>query len=311
MTLAYRYLASLCATLLVVSMLVFAVNEFSPGSAARKTLGVFATQEQVDLLTQELGLDRPLLIRYAEYMTNVATGDLGYSLRYKQPVNEIIWERLWNTGILAAISFFLVILLSVTLGLLAGMRETSWLDRAIVLFSVSAASVPEFALGVALGSIFVVWLGWLPWAATLSSSSGWSVASQLVLPVMVIVLYVSGYVINIVRASMIEVMQEPYMRTAVLKGMGRWRVVTHHALRNALITPVAVIFLQLNYLISGLVVVEMVFAYPGFGRMMLEAALFKDIAVLEAGALIAVFVAVLSQLLSDAAAYLLDPRLRL
>ncbi|PYM45679.1 MAG: ABC transporter permease, partial [Candidatus Rokuibacteriota bacterium] len=159
-------------------------------------------------------------------------------------------------------------------------------------------------------SVFVVALGWLPGTATLVAGGGWSVASQLVLPVAVIVLFDAGYVVSMIRASMIEVMQRPYIRTAVLKGMSFRRVVVRHALRNAMINPITVILLQINYLISGVVVVETVFAYPGFGRMMLEAALFKDIALVEVGALVAVGVAVMTQILGDLAYMLLDPRIR-
>jgi peptide/nickel transport system permease protein len=130
------------------------------------------------------------------------------------------------------------------------------------------------------------------------------------LPVAVIVLFDSGYVVSMIRASMIEVMQRPYIRTAVLKGMPFREVILRHALRNAMINPVTVILLQINYLIAGVVVVETVFAYPGFGRMMLEATLFKDIAVIEVGALVAVFLAVLTQMLGDLAYMALDPRIR-
>jgi peptide/nickel transport system permease protein len=196
------------------------------------------------------------------------------------------------------------------LGIVAGMREGSTMDRAVLLFSTVVASVPEFAMGVFLASIFVVGLGWLPGTATLVAGGGWSLASQFVLPVAVIVLYDSGYVVSMIRTSMVEVMQRPYIRTAVLKGMRFRRVVLGHALRNAMINPVTVILLQLNYLISGVVVVETVFAYPGFGRMMLEAALFKDIALIEVGALVAVAVAVMTQILGDLGYMLLDPRIR-
>src|SRR5229473_3147800 len=189
-------------------------------------------------------------------------------------------------------------------------RQASTLDRAILMFSTVVASVPEFALGVFLASVFVVALGWLPGTATLAAGGGWSVASQLVLPVAVIVLFDAGYVVSMIRASMIEIMQRPYIRTAVLKGMSFRRVVVRHALRNAMINPITVILLQINYLISGVVVVETVFAYPGFGRMMLEAALFKDIALVEVGALVAVGVAVMTQILGDLAYMLLDPRIR-
>jgi peptide/nickel transport system permease protein len=142
------------------------------------------------------------------------------------------------------------------------------------------------------------------------AGGSWSVASQLVLPVAVIVLFDAGYVVSMIRASMIEVMQRPYIRTAILKGLTFREVVVRHALRNAMINPITVILLQINYLISGVVVVETVFAYPGFGRMMLEAALFKDIALVEVGALVAVGVAVLTQIAGDLAYRLLDPRIR-
>jgi peptide/nickel transport system permease protein len=304
-----KHLVFLTLTLLVVSFLVFALNEYSPGSVARKMLGEYATTEQVELLTREMGLDRPLLVRYVEYLGKILTGDLGYSTRFKVPVREIIFDRLSHTAFLGAIAFAIIVPLSMVLGIVAGMREASPLDRSILLLSTVVASIPEFALGVFLTTVFVVWLGWLPGTATLTGG-GWSVGSQLVLPVAVIVLFDAGYVVSMVRASMVEVMQRPYIRTAVLKGLSFPGVILRHAARNAMINPVTVILLQLNYLISGVVVVETIFAYPGFGRMMLEAALFKDIAVIEAGALVAVAVSVGSQIVGDLCYMALDPRIR-
>ena len=305
-----KHLVFLTLTLLVVSFLVFALNEFSPGSVARKMLGQYATSEQVEALTVQLGLDRPLLVRYVEYVGKALSGDLGYSTRFKVPVREIIFDRLTHTAFLAGLAFVLIVPLSMALGITAGMRESSRLDRSILLFATVVASVPEFALGVFLVSIFVVGLGWLPGTATLNAGGGWSIASQLILPVAVIVLFDAGYVVSMIRASMVEVMQRPYIRTAVLKGMSFPGVILRHAARNAMINPVTVILLQLNYLISGVVVVETVFAYPGFGRMMLEAALFKDIALIEAGAMVAVAVSVGSQIVGDLCYMALDPRIR-
>ena len=304
-----KHVVFLLITLFVVSFLVFALNEFSPGAVARKLLGAYATQEQVDHLTRQMGLDRPLIVRYADYLGRMASGDLGYSTRFKLPVADVLGKHLRNTALLAALAFACIVPLSMLLGIAAGMREASRLDRAIVLFSTVIASIPEFALGVFLASVFVVWLGWLPGTATLVAGGGWSVAAQLVLPVAVITLFDSGYVISMVRASMVEVMQRPYIRTAVLKGMPFRRVIIRHALRNAMITPITVVMLQINYLVAGVVVVETVFAYPGFGRMMLEAALFKDIALVEAGALVAVFLAVTTNVLGDLAYMVLDPRI--
>ena len=305
-----KHVAFLLLTLLVVSFLVFTLNEFSPGAVARKILGAYATQEQVDVLTKQMGLDRPLLVRYGDYLRAAATGDLGYSARYKLPVKDVIAKHLANTALLAAVAFACIVPLSVVLGVAAGMRESSRLDRAILIFSTVMASIPEFALGVFLASVFVVWLGWLPGTATLLRGGGWSVGAQLVLPVAVIVLFDAGYVISMIRASMVEVMQRSYIRTAVLKGLPFHRVILSHAVRNAMINPITVILLQINYLVAGVVVVETVFAYPGFGRMMLEAALFKDIALIEAGALVAVGLAVVTNILGDVAYMILDPRIR-
>jgi peptide/nickel transport system permease protein len=307
---AAKHLVFLLLTLSVVSFLVFTLNEFSPGAVARKELGAYATPEQVDLLTRQLGLDRPVVVRYAEYVGKIARGDLGYSARFKAPVKDVIGKHLRNTALLAMLAFACIVPFSMLLGITAGMRESSRLDRAILIFSTVMASIPEFALGVFLASVFVVWLGWLPGTATLVAGGGWSVGAQLVLPVAVIALFDSGYVISMIRASMIEVMQRPYIRTAVLKGLPFRDVILRHAVRNAMITPITVILLQINYLVAGVVVVETVFAYPGFGRMMLEAALFKDIALVEAGALVAVFLAVVTNILGDLAYMLLDPRIR-
>jgi peptide/nickel transport system permease protein len=307
----FKNLTYLVVTMAAVSFIVFALTEATPGDVARKILGAYATDEQVEHLRKEMRLDRPLIERYVEYVGRLAAGDLGYSNRYKLPVREIIWNRLQNTALLAAVAFAIIVPLSMLLGVLAGMRETSKLDRAILLIGTIFASVPEFAMGVFLASIFVVWLGWLPGTATLVAGGNWSIAEQMVLPVAVIVLFDMGYVVCMIRASMVETMQRPFIRTAVLKGMAFRQVILGHALRNAMMNPVTVILLQITYLVTGVVVVETVFAYPGYGRMMLEAALYKDIALIEIGVLIAVVVAVVTQILGDLGYRMLDPRIRL
>ncbi len=305
-----KQLLNMALTLFAVSFLVFALNELSPGDVASKILGPYASANQVALLTEQMGLDRPAIVRYFEYMGKALTGDFGDSIVFRQPVSALMWDRLGNTLLLALISFAVIVPLSVLLGVLAGMRERGWFDRAISVFSSMCASIPEFAMGVFLLAIFVVWLGWLPGTSPLRADSGWAVWMQFVLPVLVVTFYDAGYLIAMVRSSMVEVMRAPYIRTALLKGNSFNQVVAKHALRNALITPFTVILLQLNYLVSGLVVVETLFAYPGFGRLMLEAALAKDIAVIEAGTLIAVSVTMLTQLFGDLGYMALDPRIR-
>jgi len=305
-----KRLGLLLFTMVVVSFLVFIVDEFSPGQVARKVLGPYATLLQVDLLTEQLGLNRPAIVRYVEWLGNVLTGDLGYSTLFKQPVIGIIWDRVGNTLILASIAFAIIVPASIILGVAAGMREGSLLDRTISLASVLTTSIPEFASGVFLASIFVIWLGLLPGTSPLERGGDWSIASQLVLPVVVMVGYDLGYVVRMVRASMADVMTRPYIRTAVLKGLPFRDVIMKHALRNAMIAPFTVILLQLNYLVTGVVVVEALFAYPGFGRMMVEAALAKDTAVLEAGSMFAVFIVVTTQIVGDFGYMLLNPRIR-
>jgi peptide/nickel transport system permease protein len=305
-----KRIALLAFTMLVVSALVFAAFEFTPGQVARKVLGPFATQNQVDILTEEMGLNRPVIVRYGEWLGNTLTGDLGYSTLYKTEVNAIIWDRLGNTLLLAGTAFAVIVPLSIILGIAAGMREGSALDRTISVASIVTTSVPEFASGVFLASIFVIWLAWLPGTSPLDTGTGWSLWQQLILPVAVMVLYDLGYVVRMVRASMVEVMTRPYIRTAVLKGMNFRAVILKHALRNAMIAPFTVILLQINYLVTGVVVVEAVFAYPGFGRMLLEAALAQDVAVVEAAALFAVLISVSTQIAGDLGYMMLNPRIR-
>src|SRR3546814_7368419 len=197
--------------------------------------------------------------------------------------------------------------LSIGLGVLAGMREGSALDRSISFFSVLTTSIPEFASTVLLTFIFTFWLGWLP---GVSMMPGGFDPVQLVLPAMVLVLYGFGYIARMMRASMAEVMQSPYIRTAVLKGIPYRQVVMQHALRNALIAPLTVIILKINWLLSGAIVVEFAFAYKGFGALLLEGALNQDIYAIQPCALVSVFVAVATQTTADIGYTYLTQRIR-
>ncbi len=302
-----RRLAAAAVTMLVVSMLLFALLEFTPGSVATKVLGPYASEEQRSLWLEAHGYLEPLHERYAAWLGNFVTGEMGESVRFKAPVADILWPRLGNTALLGLLTLMVVIPLSLVLGVLSGMREGSRLDRAISFVSVVTTSVPEFASAVFVSAIFVFGLGWLPGTSTMSD--GFEPA-QLVLPVLVLVLYDFGYVARMTRASMAEVMTTPYIRTAVLKGLPRRRVILRHALRNALIAPFTVIMLQINWLLSGVIVVEFFFAYKGFGALLLEASLNQDIFVIEACAMVAVAVAVLTQTAADIGYMLLNPRIR-
>lgn len=297
----------MAATMLVVSVLIFLLLEFDVQNVAVKVLGPYSTQQQREIWLAANGYDQPALTRYLHWLGAILQGDFGDSLRYRRPVAEVLWPRLANTALLGALTLAAVSVLGLGLGVLAGVNEGRLLDRVVSVTAVVTTSVPEFASAVILSSVFVFWLGWLPGTSGMAAGfDPW----QLVLPVTVLVLYDFGYIARLTRASMAEVMRANYIRTARLKGLSHWSVVTRHALRNALIAPYTVIVLQVNWLLSGVIVVEFFFAYKGFGALLLEASLFQDIYLIQACAVVAVFVAVASQALSDVGYVLLNPRLR-
>ena len=302
-----RRLGTTVLTMVVVSILLFVLLEFDKESVATKVLGPYSSDEQRRIWLETNGYFDPLYTRYLRWLGNFAVGDFGKSVRFKEEVNVVLWPRLGNTVILAAATLGVVVPLSLALGVLAGMREGSALDRTISVTSIITTSVPEFASAVLLSAFFVLYLGWLP--GTSGMTDGFDIW-QLVLPVMVLVIYDFGYVTRMTRASMAEVMTTHYIRTAVLKGLPYKEVILKHALRNALIAPFTVIMLQINWLLSGVIVVEYSFAYKGFGALLLEASLNQDIFLIEACTMVAVFVAVMTQTLADVGYTYLNPRIR-
>ena len=302
-----RRLGTMVLTMVVVSILLFLVLEINVEGVAVKVLGPYSSEEQRNLWLERNGYFDPLLERYVRWLGNAVVGNFGDSVRFRVPVGDILWPRLANTGILALATMMVVIPLSLGLGVLAGMREGSKLDRTISVTSIVTTSVPEFASAVLISAVFVFYLDLLP--GTSSMTDGFSIV-QLILPVMVLVLYDFGYVTRMTRASMAEVMTTHYIRTAVLKGLPYRTVIVRHALRNALIAPFTVIMLQINWLLSGVIVVEFFFAYKGFGALLLEASLNQDIFMIEACAMVAVFVAVGTQMIADVGYTYLNPRIR-
>jgi len=302
-----RRAASMALTLIAVSVLLFAALEVDVENVAVKVLGPYSTDEQREIWLERNGYFEPIYVRYASWLGNFVTGDFGESIRFRTDVSDVLWPRLGNTAILAICTFAVVIPLALVLGVLSGMREGSRLDRSISVTSIVTTSIPEFASAPLLSIIFVFYLGWLP--GTSGMSAGFD-PIQLILPALVLIIYDFGYVTRMTRASMAEVMTTNYIRTAVLKGLPYRRVIVRHALRNALIAPFTVIMLQINWLLSGVIVVEYFFAYKGFGSLLLEASLNQDIYLIEACAMVAVFVAVMTQALADIGYTYLNPRIR-
>jgi peptide/nickel transport system permease protein len=294
----------------VVSLVLFAVFD-SPKfkkQVAVNELGGFAvaalTDADYERWLENKGLNVPFYERYVKWIGGIFQGDLGRSFQKNAEVSSLLSRALLNTGKLAFWTFALMIPLALITGVVAGIREGSAQDRVSSILAVLFTSIPEIATAIFLTVIFALGLGWLP---AKSRGDGWE---YLVLPVLTLVLYDYGYVARMTRASVAEVMTSQYVRTAVLKGIPHRRVIMRHVLRNALIAPFTVIILQLNWILSGVVVVEVFFQYEGFGKLLLDAALFGDLYVVQAATLAAVLVAVLSQLISDIGYTFLNPRIR-
>ncbi len=302
-----RRLGMLVGTMLAVSLLTFLLLEVNGDAVVVKVIGPYSTQEQREIWLEANGYNEPAALRYVTWLGDVVRGDFGESIRYRAQVADVLWPRLANTAILAAVVFAIMIPLSITAGVIAGMNEGGVTDRIISTVSILTTSVPEFASAVFLAFLFVLTLGWFP--ATSTMSDGFE-PMQLVMPAMVLVLFGFGYVARMMRASMSEVMHSNYIRTAMLRGLPFRRVITHHALRNALIAPFTVIILQINWLLSGVIVVEFFFAYRGFGALLLEASLTQDIRLLQACAMVSVVVAVSTQTIADIGYGFLNPRVR-
>jgi peptide/nickel transport system permease protein len=302
-----KRLAVMVLIMIALSIALFLMLELTPGSVATKVLGPYSSEEQRQLWLEANGYLEPFYLRYFTWLGNFASGEFGDSVRFKVPVADILWPRLGNTGLLGLAALLVMVPLSLVLGVLAGMREGSKLDRTISIFSILTTSVPEFASAVFLSALFVFWLGLLPGTSTMTD--GFSVI-ELILPAMVLVIFGFGYITRMTRASMAEVMTTQYVRTAVLKGLPYQRVIVRHALRNALITPFTVIMLYIPYMLTGLIVVEVFFAYKGFGALLLEAAVNKDIYLVEACSMIAVLVVAVTQTITDIGYTYLNPRIR-
>jgi peptide/nickel transport system permease protein len=249
--------------------------------------------------------------RYIPLQKGILRGDLGKSVQTGASVNSTIIRRVINSGILAGISFAIVMPIALVLGLIAGLNEGKPIDRALSIGGLIGTSIPNFATGIFLILIFAIWLKLVPGATVFTSDTTiFRKPLMLTLPIMTLTMIELGYVLRITRASMIEVMRADYIRTAFLKGLPYRRIIFKHAMRNALMVPITVIMLHVNWLMGGLVVVESIFGFPGLGSYIYNAGLYKDIFALEAAALVMVLLAVGTQLVADIIYTFLNPRIR-
>ena len=313
LTFILRRLGVMALTAICLTLIVFSLVNLEPNleKLAKEQNNMRMTDQQVTVWLQENGYDRPLLVRYGEWLGGVVTGDMGQSTRFRATVNEVLWPRLALTGKLMFWVMVVMVPSALLVGVLAGMREGTFQDRTLSTFAIATTATPEYVSGVILTVIFasrVVGLEWFSGSSTKAMEN--ITLYNFGLPVLTMALYGMGYIARMTRASMAEVMTAQYIRTARLKGVSFRNIVLRHALRNALIAPFTVIMLQFPWLLTGVVIVENLFNYKGFGWLLVEAAGNNDIELLLSCSVVAVFVVLVTQLISDIGYVYLNPRIR-
>ena len=298
-------------TLLVVSVIVFLATSILPGDVAQILLGQSATPDTLAALRKELGLDQPGYVRYFLWLGNMATGDLGISKAGGATIFSLIEGRLGNTMVMSGLVAVISIPVSIALGLWAAMHPGTWLDRMVTFGTLSTISVPEFFIATVLVLILAVELHWLPSTAYMTGDETFfELLGALAMPLITLVIVVSAQMIRMTRAGILNVMSSPYIEMAILKGVPRRRIILRHAFYNAIGPIVNVIALNLAYLVSGVVIVETIFAYPGLAKLMVDGVQTRDLPLVQACAMIfcATYVALI--LVADVASILSNPRLR-
>lgn len=296
-------------TLIVVSFVIFIAVEMLPGDLAEELLGQAATPETVAALREQLGLDRPWYVRYFGWLFNALQGDFGQSLANKREISELISVRLENTLFLAAYAAIISIPLSLALGMLAALYRESLYDRLVNIFTLSSISFPEFFVAYIL-IYLLAQQGWFPGIANVGPET--TLLEKLYrtfLPALTLTLVVTAHMMRMTRAAIINLLASPYIEMAHLKGIRNARVIVRHALPNALAPIVNVIALNLAYLVVGVVIVEVVFVYPGLGQLLVDSVAKRDISVVQASCLVFAATYILLNLTADIISILSNPRL--
>lgn len=306
-----RRLAFLVLTVLLTSVVVFSIVQLLPGDVARVVLGREAGQAAVEKLRLELRLDLPATARYLNWLAEFVQGSWGESFSLGTPVLPLVARRALNSLVLAVVALLMAVPISVGLGVLAALREDSWIDNAVSIGSLALVGLPEFVTGLVLIQVLALGLGFLPATSSLAGGGGPLTAlPQLVLPSLTATLVLMGYITRLTRAQVIEEAGKAYVRTAALNGLPRGAVVLRHVLRNALMPTVTVIAISFGWLLSGLVVIEAVFNYPGLGSLLVFAVGRRDLPLIQAIAMLAVIGFALGNLAADLLYAALNPRIR-
>ena len=298
-------------TLFVISLLIFGAVELLPGSVAEAVLGQGATPEAVRAMEEELGLNRAAPIRYVEWLGGAVIGDFGVSLISQAPVTEVIGERFANTLFLASYAAVIAVPVAIILGVIVALFRNTLFDRVANVATLTSISSPEFFLGYILILYLAVKTSMFPAIATLSDGmTFFELLERTFLPALTMVLVVVAHMMRMTRASIISLLASPYIEMARLKGTPGWKVIVKHALPNAWAPIINVVALNLAYLVTGVVLVEVVFVYPGIGQLLVDAVTKRDFPVVQACCLIFAATFILLNLAADVGAILTNPRLR-
>ena len=307
----FRRIVSTIPVMAFVALFVFSLLYIAPGDPAAVIAGEQASPEDVEKIRQSLGLDRPFLARFGEWSWHIVHGDLGISMFTGLPVTTLIVQRLEPTLSLMVVTLLLAVTVAVPMGVIAAWRAGTWIDRALMAFGVLGFSVPVFVVGYVLAYVFALELEWFPVQGYTPLAAGFGPwLENLVLPAIALGCVYIALIARITRASMLEVLQQDYIRTARSKGMGQGGILFVHALKNAAIPIVTVIGIGVALLIGGAVVTESVFAIPGLGRLTIDAIVRRDYPVIQGIVLLFSFVYVLVNLVIDLLYTLIDPRIR-
>jgi peptide/nickel transport system permease protein len=300
-----------CATIFIVSAIIFAGVEALPGDACTAYLDRDAFGQRLANCRAELGLNAPAIERYARWAILALQGDLGQSVNGARSISSIVGDRFRNTILLASCSIAVGVPLALILGIITGLRRDNPSDLAISTLAILSMTIPEFVSATILIFVFSIWLGWLP--GIVMASAGAPAASffpEIVLPVVVLTMVMTAHILRTVRSSVIDVLASDYVQMATLKGLPRTRIVLLHVLPNALLPAINVVALTIAWLLGGVVVIEKVFNFPGLGRLMVDAISERDLPVVQAIALILASVYVCVNLTADLLSLMLNPRLR-
>ncbi|EPC03439.1 ABC transporter permease [Litchfieldella anticariensis FP35 = DSM 16096] len=304
-------LSSGVSTLLIVSLVIFAITSLLPGDAAQQILGQFATPEQVAALRIQLGLDQPAPLRYLSWLGGLLSGDLGQSVSNAMPVSELMAGRLPNSLLLAGITTVIAVPIALLLGIASAMCRDRFLDRILNVCTLSMVAVPEFLVATLAVLIFAVHLGWLPALSYVSTVEGIGDFIRIyAMPVLTLCAVLVAQMARMTRAAIINQLDSPYIEMARLKGIGPLRRVLNHALPNALGPIANAVALSLSYLLGGVIIVETIFNYPGIAGLMVDAVANRDLALVQACAMLFCTAYLVLVLIADLCAILSNPRLR-